>query len=412
MMHVVAMIALLFAGAPADKPRVSVAAIEGPAGPAIKTAITRGIERHVEIASEGFAARIEGKTVKAGKRWRATIEVYDAASGAKLESWTIEKPTQKALTQAVQQGVLKKLGPAIFEAKAAPVKAAPTPQETAPPPPPPPPPEQHAVRATTSSASSTKPAASTTVETPAPPVVERTQQRRALWLAVGAHYVTRDFKYKDDLFGLLRSYSLGGSPLLAARASWYPAAHFGSGLASNIGVDLGLEYGVGLASRNSANVSFPTRAYDFTAALQGRIPIGAHRIALFAGGGRQGFHIGNASNGEIPDIPSVTYTFLRGGAEMALSFFDTVSLIGGAAVRAPLSLGDISTAAWFPHASALGLDAHLVIEIEIAGGFGVSLGGELRRWGFSLKPKPGEPNVAGGALDQYLAGTAALVLHL
>jgi hypothetical protein len=65
------------------------------------------------------------------------------------------------------------------------------------------------------------------------------------------------------------------------------------------------------------------------------------------------------------------------------------------------SLGSIGTYLWFPEAKANGMDAGLMFGFAIPKGFEVRLGADYRRYGFSLNPVPGDPYVAGGALDQY-----------
>jgi hypothetical protein len=231
-------------------------------------------------------------------------------------------------------------------------------------------------------------------------------------VAAGANLITRKFTYKDDLFGKLRPYSLNGWPAIKGRIIWYPAAHATDGIVANFGVDLSAEYAVGLQSKNASGMVFPTRAYDLMADARGRIPIGEHEVILVAGVGQGSFHIGASTGGLQPDIPSVTYTYIRAGAEGLISLFDRLSARTSVAVRTPLSIGDIRSTAWFPAASAIGIDAGLVIGVRIAGGLEARAGIEVVRWALSMNPKPGDTNVAGGAVDQYLEGTLVLAWRM
>ena len=73
------------------------------------------------------------------------------------------------------------------------------------------------------------------------------------------------------------------------------------------------------------------------------------------------------------------------------------------------NVGGIGSYAWFPQAKANGMDTGLFVGFGLPLGFEIRVGMDYRRYWFDLNPvPPNPPYVAGGALDQYLAGTVGI----
>jgi len=71
--------------------------------------------------------------------------------------------------------------------------------------------------------------------------------------------------------------------------------------------------------------------------------------------------------------------------------------------------GEIGEDDWFPRLSVAGIEATLEAGYVLPDGLSLRLGVDLRRYFYSLNPEPGDAWIAGGALDQYVAGQLGAV---
>jgi hypothetical protein len=233
-------------------------------------------------------------------------------------------------------------------------------------------------------------------------------------VALGLAGFTRNFAYKDDLSGL-RSYGLDMGPSLALKLHWYPAAHFESGPAALIGLDLRGQTAFALDSAFGGN-KFSTSAHAFGLGVRARLPLGEHELAAVVGYGQQSFAIDDAASktGKLdPGVPSTAYSFARLGVEARVVFGD-FAFAAAAAYLPTFSTGEVER--MFPHASAAGVEGDVSLSHQLSQNFELIATLGMQRFAFDLSPtladaKAGRP-IAGGALDQYLWGTlgARLVL--
>jgi hypothetical protein len=238
-------------------------------------------------------------------------------------------------------------------------------------------------------------------------IVRRESDRPALDIALGAGVLNRSFSYKDDLFGVLQGYSLGAAITPVAELTWAPL--FGG----RMGITGHFSMSVGLKSQTSDGATYPTQAMAWGGGIFYRFLIGEKsHLGIVARYESQSFTISANEAGDRPSIPNVKYSAIAGGLDLRLSLFGPVSLLAGASYRYLLSVGEIGTAAWFPHQSSMGVDAMLGFGIELGSSFEIRITGQLQRYGFSFHPEPGDPFVAGGATDTYLGGTAVLAWRL
>ena len=164
---------------------------------------------------------------------------------------------------------------------------------------------------------------------------------------------------------------------------------------------------LGLGSQDAAGNRFGTQSYAFEGGLKARIPLGDHEVGLVGGYGREVFEL-EVPAGAAPLLPGVRYDYLRAGLDARFMLGSWLGLRARGAYRHIVSSGDIGSAEWFPRSAVGGVDAGLGVIFPIAAGLEGQLGFELRRYFYALRPEPGDPHVAGGALDQYLTGTLAL----
>jgi hypothetical protein len=225
--------------------------------------------------------------------------------------------------------------------------------------------------------------------------------------------VRRTLEYNDDLDGDLRNYELKAGPGVALKFQYFPGAHFTDGLGAQFGIDFEWERVFKFDSKRDDGASFPTQSQQFLIGLRWRYPTGRWEPFVVADYGVHNFEFG-VSGPPVPGedntagVPGVRYEFFRigGGFRVALGKNDTFILGANIALRGVFRVGGIGTYAWFPEAKANGMDLGLVFGFALPLGFEIRIGGDYRRYWFDLNPvAPDPPYVAGGALDQYLAGT-------
>ena len=257
------------------------------------------------------------------------------------------------------------------------------------------------------------PTAPPKVETPSSrPAPGRSQDGAVLLDAsLGAASLLRLLDYSDDLFGALREYQLPMSALGALRVEAWPAARMG-GTPSHFGLTASAEQSVLLKSGTRGGPSFSTNAQRITLGLLGRLPVRSAEVTLSAAYGWQDFSISGEGDPARPEIPNVTYRFLRGGAGLRVDVRPRVALLASAAYLHVLDSGQIATEDYFPRLTVAGVEAGLGAAWQFSSPWEVRVGVDYRRYFFSMHPEPGDRLIAGGALDNYVVATAALGLRL
>lgn len=387
----------------------------------------------VKVAAKlGVGAILEASTERDGKGWAAEIRVISAATGKVVKTWRPKGKEIRKLTASIEKNLWKKLG-ATIKSTAAAGAAAPQeePEEEAEEPVEEEKPKKPAVAQTKPAVkpaeeeeeevAETKPQVEekkieepVVASTAYDPTLDKTRTRgnTPVSITLGLTYFTRSLRYNDDLFGELRPYTLSGAPAPVLSIYWYPGAHFSTGMAANFGLGVHAEYALGLSSKDSQGREFSTSEMELEGAVRARLPLGDHEVALSAGAGIHNFGIDNADGGVDPDVPAVNYTFLRFGLEASVGILDSLHLMLGGAYRPVLSAGEIMEPAWFTRGSAAAVDASVQIAWEFMPSLDLRIGGEMRRYFYSLNPEPGDPRVAGGATDQYFSGTIGIGWHL
>ena len=243
------------------------------------------------------------------------------------------------------------------------------------------------------------------------------QRPSALDFSIGARFGTRSFGYNESLPGL-RGYSLGFSPSAALRAHWYPAAHFGDGVLAHLGLDVRADFLIGVSSKNSEGETFSNSSHAFGVGLRARVPLGKVELGAVGGFGQHTFGFASESGKVDPDIPDVSYNFVRLGLDGKWQFAGPLTLQLGAAYLLGLSQGEIADRAWFPHTKGNGVEAELGLAIPTSRLLAFELMFGMQRYFLSLNPDPKDPGVvgtkrvAGGALDQYWSTRLGIVFRL
>lgn len=246
---------------------------------------------------------------------------------------------------------------------------------------------------------------------PRPPTVPSQGGAVLLDASLGAASLLRLLDYSDDLFGALREYRLPMSALGALRVEAWPAARMG-GTLSYFGLTASAEQSFLLKSGTKGGPSFSTNAQRITLGLLGRLPVQSAEVTLSAAYGWQDFSISGEGDSARPDIPNVTYRFLRGGAGLRVDVTPRVAALASAAYLHVLDSGQIATSDYFPRLTVAGVEAGLGAAWQFSSPWELRVGVDYRRYFFSMHPEPGDRLIAGGALDNYVVATAALGLRL
>lgn len=233
----------------------------------------------------------------------------------------------------------------------------------------------------------------------------------APWLELSAEGASllRSFHYKDNLNDMLREYELA-APAAALGAVWRPAS---SGALGHLALHGQVELAVGIeGSRTSDGSEYPTSASEWSAGARIELPIAGWDWTLDGSYGEHRFTIDDDDGMSAELLPDVAYRWARGGLGVRVPMTDSVAVDAGGGWRHLLDTGDLGSDAWFPRLTGGGVDAHLGAVWQISGPVALHGRADLRRYFFAMNPEPGDPAIAGGAIDQYLAIIAGLTVTL
>lgn len=378
---------MLLLAAPAQADEMAVGELEGRHGAALRNAIVRALEdAGVTVVTGRSVPRVEGSVQGARRGWRAELRVEDA-DGRELAREVLRARRPRALSRQARRWI---------EAEVAPLAVSPTVPE------PSPPPEQQPVLPP---APDDAPAEVREPETAAAP------QRLPLPLVfrVGVAVTNRSFAYNDDVFGTLQPYELAAAPVLALGVEWFPGGHVDLGVLSGLSVRAEGEVVLGVETVGSNGSVHPTEMWALGGGL--RYALSIDDVQLFVDGGYRAFvfSIHDASELEPrPAVPNVELHAIRAGGGFRWDIGSGLFFTGQAAYLAPLAVGEVTSAEWFPRATVGGFEADIglgvrVDEIELRAFFA------MRRFFYAMNPEPGDARVAGGAIDQSLSGVLELV---
>lgn len=355
-----------------------------------------------EVAAEvGAAAVVDGRVSRRGRRFSLRTTVRDASSGAVLSEDSFRGRNAQGLRSDVRRDFFDRAGGAMAggsvpsAAASGATRAVPRAQ-----------PEAAPVREDAfdgDDGADDEVRASSGAVGPA---------LTPLWVAVGVSGFSRDFSYTDDLFLALRPYQLPIGWAARAQARWYPAAHFTQDFAANIGLDVSFGAALGLRSRQRDGTTFGTDSLDFRAGADVRIPIDAVELGIGFGYGIHTYSLGVAEDGNTAQLPNVEYNFLRPAIRARIEVGAGIYTDASFGWRVLTGTGALGSSEWFPRNSGSGFDLGAWLGWESDMGLGVRAGFEMQRYFFSMNPEPGDTHIAGGAADQFLAGSFDLVYRM
>lgn len=342
-------------------------------------------------AEMGVAAYVTGRVTRRGRRWSARFEVRDGTTGRVVGSADLDGNNPSLLASAISREGFRELRSALA-ATTTPTRA----------------PLEASARSAVEVLESEAPTDDEPEELLGDTAGERVYV--AFDLGVYLHLFSRKFRYNDDLYRLMRTYTLPLGPAFRVDGRWYPGAHFGDGFYAHVGFEFMYERAFGIDSKRADGELFPTHSRAWHVGLRGRLPLGDHEVSLGAGYGLHSFVVEPAGPSQpgreiIPQVPGVSYRLLKLQAEGRLALVAGLRATVRAAWLQLLELGGIESELWFPRASGGGIEAEILLGYELDAGLEVRIGFDVRRYFFSMNPEVGDPFIAGGALDQYLGYT-------
>ena len=216
----------------------------------------------------------------------------------------------------------------------------------------------------------------------------------------------RFFNYHDGLSKNLRSYSVFPAPGIAVAVGVYPMATLKLPILQNLGIVGDFRIQPGISSKTSDGTKVATAWNRFDGGLRYRQPLakqsekGDKAVVLGVTGsaGRDEFLL-HATGTLGMEAPSVNYVFLRAGLDASFPA-GPILLVAKAGYLGSLSSGSVYER--FRNSKIGGIDLGGGVTVPIALGFEARLTAEYIRWFYAFAPLPGDPYVAGGALDQYV----------
>jgi hypothetical protein len=367
-------------------------ALRAALGPKDTRSIAAAAKNHDRSAD--LVSKVRAAARKAQADQVIVIHLEKSRTRAALHAWVID--ANDTGTAAVDEDVHLTPGVTPDEetdaAWTAVASAFPPPPEPTPPPvaPAPPPAEAPAPIVNEGAAPDAIPA----------PTTEPTRATSLAVIGVELEGGSRHFSYSDRVTDSLRPYDLFVAPVVKVEGEIYPLQPLRVPVVSGLGLEGSFSKAFALSSQDETGARMDTSWQGFDIGARERIPLGASFIlGVDAGYAATSFVFQQTvTTGE--QVPTVEYKFLRVG-------LDGRFMAGGFSVYASgryldvLSTGDFGQL--FPHASVAGVEAELGISQKVGRSLEASLEVDYTRVFYNLLPQPGDPYVAGGALDEMAA---------
>jgi hypothetical protein len=417
----------------AEKPNLVIGEFSGPQSAAVRKKVIATLEKDgqyvivtkgagtsvgfdskqpalAEAATESNAlAIVVGKVGKARGGWQLQLAVHNGVDGARIDVVELKGKNVKQLNQNVEN----QLGMTIAD----PLAYA---QPPAPPEPEKPAEEEVEVEEEVELEGPEAQEEPAEVEAPE----EAPLRPSPLNIRVGVRAQARHFRYNEQLHEFQRAapelpgYQLNAAPAPFIEARWYPFAHAKGGFVANLGLYGGYEKGALFTQSQLEDRLLETSSEQYFVGATWRAPIREHEFSATLTTGKHSFRLGTPADDPVLEFPDVTWTFIRLGGEFRFHFDETFAGFG-VGYRFVNPDGEIEefdpnnpVDQWYPGSAAVGVDAFIYAGIELSELFAVLGGFEIRRYAFTADPRPGEPRIVGGGVDEYPAAWVALQFTL
>lgn len=234
-------------------------------------------------------------------------------------------------------------------------------------------------------------------EAAAPAAAESGEKPKALHLGVGMPLTDRRFFYNVDLFGALSRYRQPLAPRIGFELELFPAAFATGGPASWFGITASFDFLIAVRAVAADGTAFPTSSLRLKLNGGARIPI-ADRLELGVTFGYALTTYGIVGT-DKPNVPDVAYSALRPAASVAVRLFGPVWVKAAGGYQIVLNAGQIQSAEFFPRSTVGGMDVEAGALVRPFRFLEVRAAYTYQRYWFTMNPEPGDPYIAGGALD-------------
>jgi hypothetical protein len=230
-------------------------------------------------------------------------------------------------------------------------------------------------------------------------------------LRARAGLVHRSLDFSDDIYNRLRRQQ-ANIWVYQAEGELYP---FERPIGERLGVIASYESVFsGTVRDTDFSANYPVIFQEFFGGIRARHPLGPHVLGFDLTFGRM--RSGLEDTGGEANIPDVEYTLLRSSLDFSLAL-GPVRAVGSAGFRLPLGYGEVSDAGWFPRIGGYGFEASAGGVYPLSKGVSLELTGSVRRFLLEMNSEPedaigGVAEVAGGAVDLYLAGYFGMSFRL
>lgn len=360
-----------------------------------------------------------------GDAW--SITVLNGADGTPLDNQVFRAPPRKpvkalpknvaaALVLAIATGQAVGAEPTptpVVETKPEPAKPEPVKTEPKPEPKPAEPakavatPTPTPVEPTPSSPSVSSSSGTTFTPSPLP----------AVRLSLGLRAFARQLTWGGATENAATAYPWNPSVAVAFDGTWYPGAHFTSGVLGNIGATVQGDLVIGQSTTTTdRSARYPSRSQRFRIGAIFRQPFGSvFSLEATAGYSTQSFGLDPlATDGTTvrPAIPTVTFQGPRAGLGVRLVNLGPLSLDAMGGFKLPVRFGELATDVYFPQARGIAADATLGVSIQFAPNLHLRTAFEWNGYFLTLNPQEGARFQTPSGTDQYLGGNATVVFAM
>lgn len=354
-------------------------------------------------------AYLRGSVDKRKKKWRLRVEVIDARTGRTLTTVQMLARSKRQLPRQIKRLLWKRARKALSRARPARAKkpekpvAASAPEREALEP------KRDAPAREPDQTAAREPDRDGDDADDANDAAESTITARAaagdgparVDLAVASRLYSRRLRYNDDLFESLYGHTADGTVELGAEAAYHvtPWLSARGRFALTRPFDSTLD-----------DTPYRTHGSSFAAGVHGHLP--SRVLGLGVDLGARSLLFDPAGDPMAPPpLPNVRYQFVRAGIDAQRGLGGSLTAGAGAGYRYVYGAGQIAGDAYFPRLSVAAVDAAVWVDYRLARAWRVGVGAELERYFFAMNPEPGDANVAGGAIDQYLGATLRLTVE-
>jgi TolB-like protein len=434
-----------------DTKRVAVLEFTGPSASAVQTQVSQGLKQRSEVelvsarevkstadrlgnsletATEykevgealELSAFVEGTVVKRGRNLQATVRVRNASTGEVIheETWSRKRSGIKTIKPQVWDA----LGPAISESSA-PLKPKPKPAPKTKPKPKPvaeepdeaeEEQEEEAPRASRRRRARDEEKDEEEEEDDDKPARrsvpgDKSVAHPALVASIGPRIMWRKLAYEGDTN--LNSYTSfdEGSPSfnLAIAAQYYPGAHSSTAWYSDLGLDVDLDYAIGLKSKQ-AGKELSTTAYELGIGAIYRFPIGDFEPRVRVGYVKHVFDV------KVPEgvfLPSIDYSAIRLGIGMGINLVEWLSIDANFAYLPVLGTGELSEERYGNKVETSAWEAGAGVTTRFKEVYGVRVALDYRRYSYDFGLVDNDLiQLPTEGTDSYLRMTVAFVYTL